>query len=452
MGMRPAVTAAFAVATAVPTTRSHRTPLHRLHPPVAAETRRGDSHRTPDETSDTNRTALNPGNRPGVPLNPAATDPAPAQPGVPHHPLGTTTPRHSTIPLSFPLPRPQHPATTCGVPMEMEFDSFHHAYPALLRGLVEDPAYRNAPRGFPSREQLGIRFQLTDASQRTPLIPARRLNIVFNYAEALWYLAGRDDLDFIAYYAPSIRKYSADGIRLTGTAYGRALFGDTGNRRTGQWASVTSELRTDPDSKRAVVQIFRGEELTVPGNPDVSCTLGLQFLSRDGALHAVGFMRANDVYRGMSSDVFSFTFLQEVLARELGLRLGGYTHLAGSLHLYDPDAHRAAEVLADPASAEPPAHRFPTMPDGDNWPYIREVLHHEEALRQNRHHLGHDTGSLGLPAYWAQVLLLFELYRRLRYDDPVDEDLLAALTPPHRWFVTSWRSRELASLTAQLVR
>lgn len=324
----------------------------------------------------------------------------------------------------------------------MEFDTFHQAYTTVLRGITDAPTYRNAPRGNPSSEQLGVRFRLRDASQRIPVVPARRLNIVFNFAEALWYLSGRDDLDFIAHYAPSIRAYSADGVRLTGTAYGRAIFGD--GTRGDQWRTVVRQLREDPDSKRAVLQIFRGEELNDPTNPDVSCTLGLQFLAREGALHAVGFMRANDAYRGMSSDVFSFTFLQEVMARELGLSLGGYVHLVGSLHIYDPDADRVRRVLDDPASRSGAALRFPTMPDGDNWPYLREVLRLEEALRGNRHRLGADPRGLGLPEYWAQVALLFELHRRVRHEEEVGEELLGALAPVYRWLVTHWRSPKLA--------
>ncbi|UQX03457.1 thymidylate synthase [Streptomyces sp. RerS4] len=315
----------------------------------------------------------------------------------------------------------------------MDFKTFHHAYPAVLRSVFEQPEYRNSPRGFPSVEQLGVRYRLLDPTQRVPLAPARRLNIVFNYAEALWYLSGRDDLDFIAYYAPGMRKYSADGVRLTGTAYGRALFGRDGDGRS-QWQRVVDELRGDPDSKRAVLQIFRSEELLTPGNPDVSCTLGLQFLLREGALHAVAMMRANDAYRGMSSDVFSFTFLQEMLARELGVQLGEYTHFAGSLHVYDPDRERVAAVLADPASGREPEFTFPALPEGDNRPHVREVLRLEEALRRNELRLGDER--LDLPDYWVQVVLLFEVHRRLRREEPVDEALLGRLWPVHRWLLS----------------
>ncbi|TQM85211.1 thymidylate synthase [Saccharothrix saharensis] len=319
----------------------------------------------------------------------------------------------------------------------VEFDTFHHAYTAVLRSLVDEPSYRNAPRGQPSSERLGVQYRLRRPSQRVPLVPARRLNIAFNLAEALWYLSGRDDLDFIGYYAPGMHKYSADGVRLTGTAYGRAIFG--GDGRPDQWRAVVDQLRDDPDSKRAVVQIFRGEELAVPGNPDVSCTLGVQFLVREGVLHAMAFMRANDAYRGMSSDVFSFTFLQELMARELGLRLGGYVHSVGSMHVYDSDARRAREVLADPAAAADPELPFPEMPEGDNWPFVRRVLDLEEPLRLDRHRLDPDVDLNGLPDYWAQVLLVLELHRAVRHGGAPDAGAVAMLWPCYRWLVGRWR-------------
>ncbi|GAA3048080.1 thymidylate synthase [Actinokineospora globicatena] len=320
----------------------------------------------------------------------------------------------------------------------MEFDTFHHAYAAVLRSVAEEPTYRNAPRGNASRERIGVQYRVREAAQRVPVIPARRLNIVFNFAEALWYLSGRDDLAFIATYAPSIRKYSADGVRLTGTAYGNAIFGRD------QWRTVVDQLRADPDSKRAVLQIFRGEELRVPANPDVSCTLGLQLLIRDGALHAIGFMRANDAYRGMSSDVFSFTFLQEVMARELGLPVGEYVHSVGSLHVYDPDSRRVDAVLADPATRVDPEFRFPGMPEGDNWPAIREVLLLEESLRA-----GNRLGStVDLPEYWADVVRLFELHRRVRAGEVVDEELLHPLPPLYRNLITHWQPRLVAAPTS----
>lgn len=321
----------------------------------------------------------------------------------------------------------------------MHYPDFHRAYVDQLRLVFEAPTYFNAPRGYRSRERLAAQFQLGDPRQRAPFAPSRRVNIVFNFAEALWYLAGRDDLDFIEYYAPTMRSYSMDGHCLTGTAYGRKIFG-AGHR---QYDTIIDLLSRDPDSKRAVIQIFDAGELRVPDNIDVSCTLGIQFLLREGRLHAVAYMRANDAYRGMVSDVFSFTMLQEFVACALGAELGTYTHVAGSLHVYEPDNARVAAVLADPAAAAPPPHCLPAMPRGDNRPAVASLLEIEEQLRQNRMQLPVHVDRLSLPPYWAQVALLFETYRRIRRGERLTPDLLAALDPAYRFFVAHrWGTRE----------
>lgn len=314
----------------------------------------------------------------------------------------------------------------------MTFATFHDAYLHHLRLVNDEPEFENAPRGMPSREVLGVAFRIADPVQRLVLTPARRTNVIFNYAEALWYLSGRRDLEFITYYAPSIAKYSADGLTLAGTAYGPRIF-RYGADRVDQWANVVQLLHDDPDSKRAVFQIYDANELAVPGNIDVACTLALQFLLRDGRLHAVAFMRANDAFRGIVSDVFSFTLIQEVLARQLGVDVGSYTHMVGSFHLYEQDRDWAREVLAD-CSVDVDHKRVPEMPAGDNWSAIRCVLEYEEQLRRNQIQLdGAAIASLALPSYWQWVVALLELQRRRRHDvGGSPGDLMEAIPEPLR--------------------
>ncbi|MFJ9752874.1 thymidylate synthase [Streptomyces chartreusis] len=261
----------------------------------------------------------------------------------------------------------------------------------------------------------------------------RRSNLVFNLAEALWYFSGRGDLEYISYYAPGIRRFVLGSDALTGTAYGPRIF-TFGPSRLDQWASVVETLREDPDTKRAVVQIYRPEELTVPGNPDVACTIGLQFLARNDRLNLVTYMRANDAYRGIASDIFSFTFLQELMARELGLEVGRYTHMVGSLHLYEPDVGPARRLVASPHDQGATRDRMPDMPSGDQRPYVKRVMQIEEGLREDAVRLGvSEIMTLDLPEYWRQVVAVFELYRRCKHHTCADDDgLLGELYPLYR--------------------
>lgn len=312
------------------------------------------------------------------------------------------------------------------------FASFQDAYLWHLRAAFEEPEYRNAPRGAKSSELIGVSYRIEEPVQRVVALPSRKTNLVFNFAEALWYLSGSDRLSFIGYYAPSIARYSADGAVLTGTAYGPRIF-DYGRTGLDQWRTVVRVLTEDRDSKRAVLQIFDPRELLVDGNIDVACTLALQFMIRDGALCGVGFMRANDAFRGMASDVFSFTFLLELMARELGVEVGTYHHHVGSLHVYDNDAGWAERVLDEAAAAPAAATAFPAMPPGDNWPYLREVLAWERELRLDATRLtAAQLDRLDLPAYWRHVVALFEFYRQLRHGTGVDPAVLAGLPPFYR--------------------
>ena len=59
------------------------------------------------------------------------------------------------------------------------------------------------------------------------------------------------------------------------------------------------------------------------------------------------YMRSNDLWMGFPYDVFQFTCLQTLLAMELDVELGTYTHVAGSLHLYERDYAKGIANLND---------------------------------------------------------------------------------------------------------
>ncbi|MFE7276887.1 thymidylate synthase [Streptomyces sp. NPDC057623] len=319
------------------------------------------------------------------------------------------------------------------------FDNVEGAYLALLRLATEQPEHRIDARGNAAREMIGVGFRLTDPRQRLPYLAERKANPVFQFAEALWYLAGRRDLEMISYYAPSMTASSADGIRLGGSAYGYALFSPARGAGQSQFDQVMELLRSETDSKRGYLPVFSAKELKDHSNPDVACLAGLHLLPRDGQLHMVCNMRANDLDCGLLSDVFSFTMIQEYAAIQLGLQLGTYTHTIGSAHVNDANAERVKRVLGEADSrAAVASFTFPAMPQSTEGATIAQVLQHEEALRTNqlRYSVEHIQG-LDLDPYWQQVVMLFELYRQIQHDqaEAVAPDLLAALDPGLHWLV-----------------
>ncbi|MET9403614.1 thymidylate synthase [Kitasatospora sp. NPDC002965] len=327
------------------------------------------------------------------------------------------------------------------------FPSFQDAYAAVLQHVTEHYEFANSARGNDSHEIIGASFRLSNPRRRALYLTSRPVNPVYHHAEALWYLGGMRNLDLIGHYANRRRADSRDGTTIEGSSYGARIFAPRPDGAPSAFDLALELLRTEKDSKRAYLPVFETRDLDEIGHPDLPCLVGLQLLARDGYLHMVTYMRANDANRGMVCDVYSFTLIQEFAAALLGLRLGDYTHHVGSMHIGVRDLARAADVLeetaADPEDA--PLFPAPVMPADTTWTHIRTVLNHEELLRTNRaQYSPADVAALDLPLYWQRVLMLFEAHRQIVNcpADPVDQQLLDALEPGARWqFEHRWPAR-----------
>lgn len=165
----------------------------------------------------------------------------------------------------------------------MKFENFQEAYLHNMKNVYLTPEFINEPRGNKSKEVLNLSFVIENPIERVCYLPSRKTNIVFNFAEALWYLSGKNDLDFIEYYASNMRKYSMDGKCLTGTAYGKKIF-QYGDKKINQWNRLLDVFKEDRDSKRGFIGIFDPNEILTLENIDVSCTIGLQFFIRNSKL------------------------------------------------------------------------------------------------------------------------------------------------------------------------
>ncbi|MFJ2868266.1 thymidylate synthase [Kitasatospora sp. NPDC087314] len=330
------------------------------------------------------------------------------------------------------------------------FPSFQHAYVAVLRHVIETYEFVNSARGNDSQEIIGASFRLADPRQRALYLTSRPVNPVYHYAEALWYLGGMRNLDLIGHYANRRRADSRDGVTIEGSSYGARIFAPRPDGAPSAFDQALELLRAEKDSKRAYMPIFEARDLDEIGHPDLPCLVGLHLLAREGYLHMVTYMRANDANRGMVCDVYSFTLIQEFAAALLGLRLGSYTHHVGSMHVGVRDLERAGRVLDETAasSGTVPCFAPPVMPADSTWKHIRTVLEHEELLRANRvQYTPRDVAGLDLPRYWQRVLLLFEAHRQVVNcpEDPVDQRVLDALEPGARWqFARRWPARVAA--------
>lgn len=275
----------------------------------------------------------------------------------------------------------------------------------VLRSILDNGELVDASRGR-NLEIAGVQLELTNPRARLSLTETRG-KAFSALGELCWYLAESDHLDFIQYY---LQHYSSNGGNgKVHSAYGPRLFNWHG---LDQFSNVVELLKERRHSRRAVIQLFSAHDI-VEHLDDVPCTCTLQFLIRNDALNLFVYMRSNDAYLGLTHDVFCFTMLQEITARTLGVSLGHYKHMVGSLHLYEDKREPATQFLEE--GHQPTRIWMPKMPQGDPWPAIGWLLQQESEIRSGL--VNEDKDFSEVEPYWAdlaRLLLVFRSYKARR--------------------------------------
>lgn len=207
--------------------------------------------------------------------------------------------------------------------MHIEAYTLADAY-MQIRGLLQ-----NAPlvetRGFKTKEVSPLMVTIENPRARLAYHPERHYNLAFNIAELATYITGVNNVGVLELFNPRIRKFSDDG---------ETFYGAYGPRIEPFLEVVVNKLKSDKGTRQAAINIYRSDDITVTTN-DVPCTLALQFLIRNGKLDMITYMRSNDIFWGFQYDVFNFTMIQEFVAHEVGIPIGQYYHITGSMHVYD---------------------------------------------------------------------------------------------------------------------
>lgn len=209
---------------------------------------------------------------------------------------------------------------------------FNTLHAILTRGL------NSQPRGLPTRELLGVQT-VVDMSRPVLTVPKRELGYKFLCAEAAWIMSGDNRVSTIEKFSPVIKRFSDNGYNY---------FGSYGPKVVDQVAYVVDCLARDQWSRQAYMNIWREQPRVTK---DVPCTVGLQWMIRDGVLHCFDTMRSSDVWLGWPYDVFNMSMIslgicvlmREVHGVELGL--GDLTLTAASQHIYGDTISKGKSVM-----------------------------------------------------------------------------------------------------------
>lgn len=154
--------------------------------------------------------------------------------------------------------------------------------------------------------------------------------------ELAWYKSMSLSVNDIPGKTPAIWQQVADENGYINSNYGWAIWHED---NFSQYANVLKELRTNPNSRRAVMIYTRPTmwyDYNFNGMSDFMCTNAVQYMIRDDQLVAIVQMRSNDVVFGYRNDYAWQLHVANQLSDELGLKTWPKIiwHV-GNLHVYE---------------------------------------------------------------------------------------------------------------------
>jgi len=241
--------------------------------------------------------------------------------------------------------------------MEIQVRNVHEALPKGIQALKLH-GVRNQSRNGPVIRMSGpVTTIFERPTERVLFHVGRDDNPFFHFFEALWMLAGRNDVAFVRQFVQRMETFSDDGVTLNG-AYGYRWKNwfvphseDTEEvlgTPIDQLAIVAERLKADPTDRRSVVGMWDPAHDLGLNSKDLPCNTHIYFgISPSGTLDMTVCCRSNDLIWGLcGANAVHFSVLQEYMAARIGVPVGIYYHVSNNYHAYlevmEPLLERAA--------------------------------------------------------------------------------------------------------------
>lgn len=209
----------------------------------------------------------------------------------------------------------------------------HDALPEALDLLVRGGYQRSSRNGDVLVMDEPVTTVYERPCERVMTWAERDANPFFHFYEALWMLAGKNEVAPLARIVSRMKDFSDDGVTFGG-AYGyrwRSAFGFD------QLAVIAANLVADPNDRRQVLQIWHPTDLVSQKNKkDLPCNHAVNFqISPEGTLNMYVHNRSNDIVWGCyGANAVHFSMLQEVMAAWIGCAVGKYWQISTNWHGY----------------------------------------------------------------------------------------------------------------------
>ena len=196
-----------------------------------------------------------------------------------------------------------------------------------------------------------MRFDLANGF---PLVTSKRTFWRGAFAEMLWFLRGDTNIKWLHQHSVHIWDEWADEYGDLGPIYS-AQWRDAGGEFD-QIAALIHGLRTDPSSRRHIIDAWNPEVLPLAGlSPQENvaqqrmalapCHALVQFDVTDGRLSCQVYQRSADVFLGVPFNLAGYALLTHLLAYHCGYAPGELVWTGGDCHLYLNHFQQAKQML-----------------------------------------------------------------------------------------------------------
>jgi len=246
-------------------------------------------------------------------------------------------------------------------------------YKKLLETILEFGSNKNDRTGTGTRSIFGytIRHNMANGF---PLLTTKRMPIKTIATELKWFLKGDTNIKYLVengcniWNGDAYKKYAEQLVPgfhgpwytqerfieliKTNDAFARD-WGELGSIYGKQWrdwngidqiANLIEELKTNPDSRRLMVNAWNVGELSEMTLPP--CHYGFQCYVNDGKLSLMWNQRSVDTFLGLPFNIASYAMLLCLIAKETNLIPYELIGNLGDVHLYNNHIEQAKTLLS----------------------------------------------------------------------------------------------------------
>jgi thymidylate synthase len=213
-------------------------------------------------------------------------------------------------------------------------------YLDLMKRIIETGAKKQDRTGTGTLSIFGhqMRFNLAEGF---PLLTTKKLHIKSIVYELLWFLRGDTSIKYLQEHGVNIWNEWADDNGELGPVYGAQWrsWKTPDGRAIDQISEVIDQIKTNPDSRRLIVNAWNVGEITRMALPP--CHLLFQFYVADAKLSCQLYQRSADVFLGLPFNIASYSLLTMMAAQVCDLEPGEFILTLGDAHLYSNHIEQA---------------------------------------------------------------------------------------------------------------